>query len=224
MRRVNKALLALVALTLFFVVIHIRQVVSFENPSGEINENIYSGDVLMSTNMSSNDESYIYRISFSGINSEVRVDSLDVRLGCTLKNGRVFFNLQKVLPYQGMLNWDIPEFRKFELIPDSLRVLKESDNPYFAYDFVFDKESDKACEEYLAAVSADIQDGAERISFTREIPIRCSSELKVRAFDTHSDVTILFIPLFGFLSLVLFLVSVLQYIYNRYKSTSNRIN
>ena len=153
MRRINKLLLIFLALTLFFIVIHIKRTAYFESPSNEVIERIYSGGALVSTSLSFGNEGYGLNVSFSDIQGEVLVKTLNVGLVAVGKDGNTNLRLSKVLPYSGMHNWDVPEFETFQNIPDSLRQLSVSDNPYFSYDFIFESDEVGPSDRYLAEVA-----------------------------------------------------------------------
>ena len=217
MRLINILTFVFLGLTVFFVAIHIQKTEYFENPSKDIIEELYAGKAKVSTHLSyyENDD---YQVNFSihHIKADLVIEHINIDLIKIAENQNVKLELLKVLPYSGMHNWDIPEFKNFSRIPTDLRRLNTSSNPYFAYDFIFKNNLKTPGDKFKAKLSARfIEDGKQK-TFTKELSILKKSKIEVKPLDAHSDITFLFIPLFGFITIILLAIKTYNVIRNKY--------
>lgn len=195
-------------MTLFLLVIHVKRTSYFENPSKEVTQNIYSGQSIISTHMTSSDNKYIFNCSFYNIRSGIVIKNFDIDLIKFDKGKNSTLNLEKILPYSGMHPWDIPQFKNFAIIPDSLKVLNSSNNPYFAYDYVFEDDRKNYGDKFIVKISADFTENYIEKHLIKELLIIRKSKLEVVPLDAHSDGSYLLIPIIGLITVILFVVKI----------------
>lgn len=213
MRLINILIFVFLGLTVLLVAIHIQKTEYFESPSHDIIEELYSGQAKVSTRLTSyENDGYEVNFSIYHIKADLVVEDIDIELIKITENENIKLELLKVLPYSGMHNWDIPEFKNFSRIPKDLRRLNTSSNPYFAYDFIFRNKSKKAGDKFKAKISARFIEDGKQITFTKELLILKKSKFEVKPLDAHSDITFLFIPLTSFITVVLLIIKAYQVI------------
>jgi hypothetical protein len=207
-RLTNILFYILLGLTIFLLAIHVKRTVYFENPSKELTEKAYSGQVIISTHLTSYDNEYLFNCSFHHIKTEIVVKNLDVQLVQFDKTEQTTLNLDKVLPYSGMHPWDIPEFKRFTNISDSLKVLNSSNNPYFAYDFAFKRDAKNMGDKFIAKISVHFKENGSDKNLTKELLIVRKSEIEIKPLDAHSDGSFLLIPVTGLTTVVLLVIKI----------------
>jgi hypothetical protein len=133
---------------------------------------------------------------FNRIKSDFKVLDLHISVDDT--------ELIEIKPYSGMKPWDIPTYQKFESIPDSIKYLTIESNPYYAFDHIYKAETDKS--KYNLKISILITKQGEKEEIRKDVVFARSSKIELRPWDMHSDISFIFIPIFGFISIVLTLI------------------
>jgi hypothetical protein len=80
----------------------VRRTVYFENPSMELSETVYSGQVIISTSLISYDSEYVFRTNFHHITSGIVIKKFDIELIKFNDTKNTMLRLKKVLPYSAM--------------------------------------------------------------------------------------------------------------------------
>lgn len=222
MRQTTILFYIFLCLTLFLLAIHVKRTVYFEYPSKAQTEQVYSGQAIITTHMTAHDSGYIFNFSLHHIRTEIVIKNFDIELIKFGMGVNSALNLDKVLPYNGMHNWDIPEFKSFEKIPDTLRALNSFNNPYYAYDFVFKDDAINLGDKFIANISADFTENGKENHLVKEILIFRKSKLEIRPLDAHSDGSFLLIPITGLITIILFLGKIFVIIRQRQRSIRMR--
>ena len=200
-------------LTIFDSVIHIQSVPYFINISNPKSNDIYTGQVSISNSLQSYDTcQYTLSVWFYKINEEIILK--DIRLIIVQKDQNDSFLLRpfKIRAYSGMETRAYPEFFSFSEIPDSLKKITKTDNPYFAYDFIFVGKNKGRSTSFSENVAIDFTENGKALSIRKNITIQVKYKSEILPWDMHSDFTYLFIPFFGLISIILaFIILILKY-------------
>ena len=217
-RLINILLFTFLALTVFLIAIHIQKTVYYENPSKDIIEKIYAGQTDISIDLSKyENDSYRFNLSFSDIKKDIIVNDINIKLEKVNWNKSTSLELIKILPYSGMHNWDMTEFRKFSKIPTELRTLNTQSNPYFAFDFIFKKSTKKEEDKFLAKINLNIREDGKDKKINTSLLIYRKIKTELKQLDGHSDISFLLIPVTGVLTVIMALILSL---YTRRKKTN----
>ena len=174
----------------------------------ELSETVYSGQVIISTSLISYDSEYVFRTNFHHITTGIVIKKFDIELIKFNAAKNTMLRLKKVLPYSAMKPWDVHEYLNFAKIPDSLKTLNSSDNPYYAYDYIFKEDVANLGDKFIAKISADFLENDKEKDFRKEIFITKKSKLEIKPLDAHSDVSILLIPVTGLITVILMLIKI----------------
>ena len=222
MRLTNILFYIFLGLAIFLLAIHVKRTVYFENPSKELTENAYSGQVIISTHLTSYDNEYLFNCSFHHIKTEIVVKNLDIQLVQFDKTEQTTLNLDKVLPYSGTHTWDNPEFKNFTDIYDSLKVLNSSNNPYFAYDFAFKRDAKNMGDKFIAKVLVNFKENGDDKNLTKELLIIRKSEFDIKPLDAHRDWSFFLIPVTGLIAVVLLVIKIFVTIRRKQAAANSR--
>ena len=142
------------------------------------------------------DNKLLISVWFNHIKSDFEVSDMLIAIDDT--------KLVEIKPYSGMKPWDIPTYQKFESIPDSIKHLTIESNPYFAFDHIYKVGTDKSQYKLNISILTTKQGIKEEIR--KDVVFVKSSRIELRPWDMHSDISFIFIPIFGFISIVLILI------------------
>jgi hypothetical protein len=215
MKFINTLLYIFLSLTLINLAIHVKRTVYFENPTHQITEKIYNGQFIISTHLKSNYNNYMLNCSFNHIGTEIIVKNIHFQLTESDNNKTIALNLEKILPYSGMRNWDIPEFKNFSGIPNSLKHLNPSNNPYFAYDFFFQRNKKINGDKMRVIASIEFIENGEERKLVRDLTFIKISKLGIKTLDPHSDIFFFLIPVTGLITLIMFVIKVFSMLSRR---------
>ncbi|WP_145854425.1 hypothetical protein [Pedobacter suwonensis] len=206
MKLTNTLLYIFLSITIISLVTHSRKNTYFENPSSQLSEKIYNNGFVISTSLKSEGTGYSFDCSLNNIKAEIQIQDLQIGLSQIESEKENNLLLEKILPYSGMHNWDIPEFRSFSEIPDSLKFINSSSNPYFAYEFIFKLNPKYSGERFTAKITADFTKNGVRKKIAREVTMVRKSKFEIRPFDAHSDISYFFIPIAALLTVILVII------------------
>lgn len=148
---------------------------------------------------------------FSRIKSDFKVLDLNISVDDT--------ELVRIKPYSGMKPWDIPYYQKFENIPDSIKHLSIEPNPYFAFDHIYKEETYRHKYNLKIAILTTKQGIKEEIR--KDVVYTKSNKIELRPWDMHSDISFVFIPIFGFISSLFIVIKLLILIKDKYFSSKD---
>lgn len=208
MFRLSKILFFIfLGLSVFLIVIHIQISDYFQNPSKSIVEKIYEGQTNISIYLSKyENDHYTFHVSFNNIRSDIFVNEMKVQIVKANENIQDSLYLVKILPYSGMHPWDIPEFKSFSEIPSNLRKLNTESNPYFAYDFIFGRDTKIGGNDFSININFKLSENGTEKQITKELTIKRISKMELKPLDAHSDISFLLIPVTGILTIIFALV------------------
>jgi hypothetical protein len=220
-RQTNFLFYIFLCLTIFLIVIHIKRTIYFENPSRELIEKVYSGQAIISANIKADKGEYFFNCSFHHIKTAIFVTNLHIKLIKSYEGKESRLVLDKILPYSGMHNWDIPEFKSYATIPDSLKSLNTSSNPYFAYEFYFKDEIKNLGDMFIAELCADFIENGQKKHIEKKMLFPRKSKLEIKPLDVHSDASFILLPISGLITILLSLIKLFVLIRGR-KDTKGR--
>ncbi|MEA5404209.1 hypothetical protein VB776_14860 [Arcicella sp. DC2W] len=203
-RTVNTLYYTFLILIFFLIVIHIKRIDYYENPSKEIIENIYTGLTNISTHFSQEDSlDYRLNLSFNHIQAKILVKDIEVFVVGINDDNSTVLRINKILPYSGMHNWDIPEFKKFSKIPTNLKSLNSESNSYFAYDFILTPKSDIELEKFKIIIKLNFTENSIDKNINKELIILKKNKIRFKPLDNHSDGTLILIPILIIVTIIL---------------------
>jgi hypothetical protein len=209
MKLINLLLYIFLGLTILLLVTHVRKNTYFENPSRELIEEINNNGFVISTSLKSAGIDYSLNCSLNHIKAEIQIQDLQIGLSQIDSGKGNDLLLEKILPYSGMHTWDIPEFRSFSEIPDSLKFVDSSSNPYFAYDFIFKLNPKYSGDLFIVKITANFTVNGETKKISQQVVMNRKSKFEIRPLDAHSDITFFFIPITAFVTIILVIVRLL---------------
>jgi hypothetical protein len=158
-------------------------------------------------NMDSYDsKDYRLSLSLNKISANIFISNINLQLTEISVGDAHLLDLIKVRPYSGMDPGETPEFKIFSDVPLELRKLNSSNNPYFAYDFIFKNNEKIQPDKFLVKLNIFFSENGRDKNINKEFEIDRKSKNEIKPLDVHSDVSFLFIPLFGALALLLFVI------------------
>ena len=185
-----------------------RRTIYYENPSKELSETVYTGQVTISTQLLSYDSEYVFRCNFNHIRGGIVIKKLDIELIKLDPTEKTMLNLDKIIPYSGMHTWDVSQFKDFALVADSLKTLSASDNPYLVYDYYFKKEVKSLGNKYIAKISTEFTEDDREKNIEKGLLIIRKSKFEIKALDAHSDASIILLPITGFTTVLIIFIKV----------------
>jgi hypothetical protein len=102
---------------------------------------------------------------------------------------------------------DIIGYPDFSSIPDSIKFLSTTSNPYFAFDNMFTLNS--IGRRFILRINIQMIERGRLKSISSVNYINRIEKIKIRPLDMHSDFTFLFIPIFGIISVILLIISMI---------------
>lgn len=217
LKTINVFFYAFLTLTSFIVVIHFKKIDYYEYPSKGIIENLYTGLTKISTHISKEDSlDYTLSISFNHIKTSIFIHKIEINAEEVNSQETNVLRINKILPYSGMHNWDIPEFSKFSDIPENLRSLNVANNPYFAYDYILSSPAHIELKKIKIRVKISFTENSILKNLDKELIILKKSKIGFKPLDNHSDGTLFLIPSLMIITTILWAYKV------KYKRSKNR--
>ncbi|MFD2522983.1 hypothetical protein [Emticicia soli] len=212
-KTINVFLYTCLSLTIFLIVIHIKKIDYYENPSKGIIENIYTGLTKISTHFSREDSlDYRLSLSFNHIQTQILVDKIEIYAEGIKSSQSNVLKIKKILPYSGMHNWNIPEFKKYSEIPSNLKILNLENNPYFAFDFILSSESNLELEKFKIKILLNFTENLISKNLDKELIILKKNKIQFKPLDNHSDGTLILLP---FLIIISSVLAIFKFQYKR---------
>ena len=198
-------------LTVFIILIHLKTIEYFvDSETNKTEIEVYEDNFKVTVNLDNENEQYLkVNLWFSHVLSNLIVSDLSMKLSES--------NLFQILIYQGMLPREPLLYRDFSEIPDSIRIIQSGlvKNDYFAYDHYFQKEKInkiQSLEFFLA-----IQDKGVEKKITKKIEIKRVEKIEFRV--VHGDASVLLIPIFGIITILFSLISMVIFLGKKNKNT-----
>lgn len=175
----------------------------------ETNDNkieVYQNDFDVTVFLNNeNDEFLIVNLWFNNLTNNLFVKNINLKIDNV--------KMIKVRRYQGMLSWEPVSFNSFSDIPDSLRYISKISHDYHAFDHFFQKVD--LHENHYFEIEMDILEKGIQENISKKVLIKKIDKIEFKM--AHGDATVLFIPLFGLIGLLLLTIVIIRLVIRKNK-------
>lgn len=167
---------------------------------------LYDGNVTISSRIErEKDNSLSVNLHFYKPKTEISIDDIKIKLND--------LNLRNIEAFNGM-NPEENNYEDFDQIPNYLKKFSVSEKGYYAFNYVF--EFDKFGDDFTLNYSISFAEKGlkKEILNTLEFKRIVKTEFKV----AHGDISVLLIPIFGLIGLILTIIILVRIFRNKNKS------
>jgi hypothetical protein len=195
-RILNITIVIFLGLTIFLIVTHLEKTkYYFNSETGGERIELFDNGFKCSSHVTRDSENNIkVHLSFHHIETKFKIEKLKI----TMNDNQLIW----IKPYSGMKNWDNPTYDNFQKVPDSLKFLSQKSNPYYAFDHLFQVKN----ESNIFKLVFEVETKEKGEIINKKIEIISNEKIEIKSWDAHNDITILLIPIFGLISLVLIII------------------